>query len=59
MLQGDSEIAPPWPRRGLKFDVSEHLGASFTWFRTAHGADQAGPMKDVPYDGNDPQFQDL
>jgi alpha-L-fucosidase len=46
-------------KQGLKFGVSEHLGASFTWFRTAHGADQAGPMKDVPYDGNDPQFQDL
>lgn len=46
-------------KQGLKFGVSEHLGASFTWFRTAHGADAAGPMKGVPYDGNDPQFQDL
>ena len=46
-------------KQGLKFGVSEHLGASFTWFRTAHGADEAGPMKGVPYDGADPQFQDL
>lgn len=46
-------------KQGMKFGVSEHLGASFTWFRTAHGADRDGPMKDVPYDGNDPQYQDL
>lgn len=44
---------------GLKFGVSEHLGASFTWFRTAHAADLEGPMKGVAYDGNDPQYQDL
>jgi alpha-L-fucosidase len=46
-------------KQGLKFGVSEHLGASFTWFRTAHGADAAGPLKGVPYDGGDPQFHDL
>jgi len=46
-------------KEGLKFGVSEHLGASFTWFRTAHGADEAGPMKGVPYDGNDPHYADL
>ncbi len=46
-------------KQGLKFGVSEHLGASYTWFRTSHGADESGPMKGVPYDGNDPKFQDL
>ena len=46
-------------KQGMKFGVSEHRGASFTWFRTAHGADQEGAMKGVPYDGNDPQNQDL
>ena len=46
-------------KQGMKFGVSEHLGASFTWFRTAHGADESGPMQGVPYDGNDPQYQDL
>ena len=45
--------------QGLKFGVSEHLGASFTWFRTSHGADADGPMKGVSYDGNNPEFQDL
>jgi len=46
-------------RNGLKFGVSEHLGASFTWYQPAHGADTAGPYKGVPYDGNDPQYADL
>jgi alpha-L-fucosidase len=44
---------------GLYFGVSEHLGASYTWFQMAHKADTAGPMKGIPYDGNDPQYQDL
>ena len=46
-------------KEGLYFGVSEHLGASFTWFQTAHGADTAGQFKGIPYDGNDPQYQDL
>ena len=29
-------------KQGLKFGVSEHLGASFTWFQAAHGADKEG-----------------
>jgi alpha-L-fucosidase len=44
---------------GLYFGVSEHLAASYTWFQPAHGADSAGPFKGIPYDGNDPQYQDL
>lgn len=46
-------------KHGLKFGVSEHLGASFTWFRSSHSADKDGPMKGVPYDGADPANQDL
>ncbi|HPA19048.1 MAG TPA: alpha-L-fucosidase [Verrucomicrobiae bacterium] len=46
-------------KNGLKFGVSEHLGASFTWFQTSHGSDKEGPMAGVPYDGADPQWQDL
>lgn len=46
-------------KHGLKFGVSEHLAASYTWFQTAHAADAAGPLKGVPYDGNDPRFSDL
>ena len=44
---------------GLKFGVSEHLGASFTWFQGSHGSDKSGPYAGVPYDGADPQYQDL
>ena len=44
---------------GLKFGVSEHLGASFTWFQSSHRADKEGPKAGVPYDGADPQWQDL
>lgn len=46
-------------RHGLRFGVSEHLGASWTWFQTAHGADKEGAYKGVPYDGNDPANEDL
>lgn len=46
-------------KEGLKFGVSEHLGASFTWFQASHGADTTGPYKGVPYDGANPMYQDL
>lgn len=46
-------------KEGLKFGVSEHLGASFTWFQPSHAADTIGPMTGVPYDGADPLYQDL
>lgn len=45
--------------QGLRFGVSEHLAASFNWFQPSHGADKTGPMAGVPYDGADPQYQDL
>ena len=44
---------------GLRFGVSEHLGASYTWFQQSHGADLSGPMKGVPYDGANPKYADL
>ena len=44
---------------GLRFGVSEHLGASFTWFQSSHRSDKTGPKAGVPYDGADPQYQDL
>ena len=46
-------------KQGLRFGVSEHLGASFTWFQTSHGSDKTGPLAGVPYDGADPKWQDL
>ncbi|KAB2649729.1 MAG: alpha-L-fucosidase [Verrucomicrobiota bacterium] len=46
-------------KQGMRFGVSEHLGASYTWFQVSHNSDQKGPYAGVPYDGNDPQYQDL
>ena len=46
-------------RLGLRFGVSEHLGASFTWFQDSHRSDKTGPLAGVPYDGADPKYQDL
>jgi len=46
-------------KEGLRFGVSEHLGASYTWFQAARGADKTGPLAGVPYDGNDEQYADL
>ena len=45
--------------QGMHFGVSEHLGASFTWFQSSHGADKDGPQAGVPYDGANPEYQDL
>jgi alpha-L-fucosidase len=46
-------------KEGLKFGVSEHLGASYTWFQSSRGADKTGPMAGVPYDGANPEFEEL
>ena len=45
--------------RGLRFGLSEHIGASYHWNRPSKNADTAGPYAGVPYDGNDPAFADL
>jgi alpha-L-fucosidase len=46
-------------KQGMKFGVSEHLGASYTWFQSAHLSDKAGPKAGVPYDGANPAYADL
>lgn len=46
-------------KEGLKFGVSEHLGASYTWFQSSRGADKTGPLAGVPYDGANPEFEEL
>ena len=46
-------------KHGLPFCVSEHLSASFSWFAPAKGCDKEGKYKNVPYDGNDPEYADL
>ncbi|MDF1515286.1 MAG: alpha-L-fucosidase [Anaerolineae bacterium] len=43
----------------LPFGVTEHLGATFSWWSHNKGQDIAGPYAGVPYDGIDPEYQDL
>lgn len=44
---------------GMRFGLTEHLGASFSWWACNKGADRSGPYKGVPYDGNDPEYRDF
>jgi alpha-L-fucosidase len=46
-------------KQGLPFGVSEHLGASFTWFQASHRSDRDGPLAGVPYDGANSNYWDL
>jgi alpha-L-fucosidase len=46
-------------RHGLRFGVSEHLGASHNWFYPSHQYDQFWPKLGVDYDGANPQNADL
>lgn len=38
-------------KQGLRFGVTVHEARNWWWFQTAHGADKAGPLAGVPYDG--------
>jgi alpha-L-fucosidase len=57
------DIVGTWARtarsHGLRFGVTEHLGATWNWWVVSKGADKKGPYAGVPYDGNDPRYQDL
>ncbi len=46
-------------KQGLRFGVSEHLGASYSWFAPSHGYDQFWPLNGVGYDGENPEYADL
>lgn len=43
----------------MPFGMTEHLGASFAWWRSNKGCDSYGPYAGVPYDGNDPAYRDF
>ena len=57
------DVVADWQKaakhNGLPFGVSEHLGASFTWFQDSHKADKSGPFAGVPYDGANSNNWDL
>lgn len=46
-------------KRGLPFGLTEHMGATFSWWSWNKGADKEGPFAGVPYDGNDPAYEDF
>ncbi|MDR3192672.1 MAG: alpha-L-fucosidase [Treponema sp.] len=43
----------------LPFGLTEHLGATFSWWNVNKGADKYGPYAGLPYDGNDPEYRDF
>ena len=57
------DVVGEWQREakknGMHFGVSEHLGASFTWFQASHRSDKNGPFAGVPYDGANPIYDEL
>ncbi|MBN1865505.1 MAG: alpha-L-fucosidase, partial [Victivallales bacterium] len=46
-------------KEGLPFGLTEHLGATFSWWKTNKWCDTYGPYKDIPYDGSDPGHRDF
>ena len=44
---------------GMPFGMTEHLGASFSWWWPNKSCDKDGPWAGVPYDGNDPAYRDF
>lgn len=46
-------------KHGLPFGLTEHLGASFSWWYVNKNHDSYGPYAGVPYDGNDPAYRDF
>ncbi|MCL2057604.1 MAG: alpha-L-fucosidase [Oscillospiraceae bacterium] len=46
-------------RYDLPFGLTEHLGATFSWWKVNKWSDAYGPYAGVPYDGNDPEYRDF
>ena len=63
MATAGKDVCGMWQKatvsNGLHFGVASHVARSFRWLQTSHGADKTGPLKGVPYDGQDPAYQDL
>ena len=57
------DICMLWKNAAKKYDLpfglSEHLGASFSWWQFNKHSDKYGKYKGVPYDGNDPEYADF
>ena len=46
-------------KHGLPFGLTEHLGASFSWWSVNKGSDTEGPYKGISYDGTNPGYKDF
>ena len=46
-------------KHGLPFGLTEHMAASFSWWKVNKWSDTYGPYAGVPYDGNDPEYRDF
>jgi alpha-L-fucosidase len=46
-------------KHGLPFGLTEHMAASFSWWKVNKWCDTYGPYAGVPYDGNDPKYRDF
>ncbi len=44
---------------GLRFGVTTHVGRSISWMQTSHRSDSTGVYRGIPYDGNNPEFQEF
>jgi len=57
------DICGMWKKAAQKysipFGITEHLGASFSWWFTNKGCDTHGAYKGVPYDGNAPEHREF
>ena len=59
----EKDICAMWKsaanNHNLPFGLTEHLGASFSWWRVNKMADKYGAFVGVPYDGNNPADRDF
>ena len=46
-------------KNNMPFGLTEHLGATFSWWKVNKWSDTYGPYAGVPYDGNDPEYRDF
>lgn len=46
-------------KQGMRFGLSQHLQIAWNWWLVSHGADKTGPYAGVPYDGTNPEYEDL
>jgi alpha-L-fucosidase len=46
-------------KNNMPFGLTEHLGATFSWWKVNKWSDTNGHHAGVPYDGNDPEYKDF